>query len=79
MGIFVLDFIPQTKTANGLGLVLRRHLILEVGFGKVANQMAVVGMNSVHKLVGERTDGMIQNVSTKRTLYVVMQVISSFT
>ena len=75
MGIFVSDFNPQTKTVNGPGLELTRHLTLEIGFGKVENRMDVEGMNSVHRLVEEGTDGMIRNATTKHTLYVVMQVI----
>ena len=75
MGIFVLDFNPQTKTVNGPGLELMRHLILETGFGKAVNRMDVEGMSFVHRLVEEGTDGMIRNATTKHTLYVVMQVI----
>jgi hypothetical protein len=74
MGIFVLDFNPQTKTVNGLGLELTRHLILEIGFGKVVSRMDVEGMSSVHRLVREGTDGMIRNATTRHTLYVVMQL-----
>ena len=78
MDIFVLDFNPPKKIVNGLGSGLMKHSILEVGFGKEVSQTDVEGMNSVHKLVEEGTDGMIRNATTKLTLYVAMQVIFSF-
>ena len=67
------------KIVNGLGLELTGHLILEVGFGRLANQTGAQGMSSVHKLVGGGTDGMIQNATSKHTLYAVIQVIFRLT
>ena len=78
MDIFVLDFNPHKQIVNGLGSGLTRHSILEVGFGKEVSQTDVEGMNYVHRLAEEGTDGMIRNATTKLTLYVAMQVIFSF-
>ena len=70
MAIFVSVFKLQTPTVNGLGSEQRPHLIQEIGFGRVQSRMVAMETSCAHRPGGVTKSGMIQNATTKLTLYV---------